>query len=92
MITDKDIEKLLSLSRIAVSPEEKEKLKKDIESILGYVSDIQNAKPTEGVVDERLVNVMREDGVPHESGIYTEKILKQAPNREGNHVAVKKIM
>jgi hypothetical protein len=35
---------------------------------------------------------MREDGEPHESGIYTQKILEQAPAREKDYIKVKKIL
>lgn len=38
------------------------------------------------------VNVMREDTEPHESGIYTEKLLSAAPQREGQYIKVKKIL
>lgn len=38
------------------------------------------------------VNVMREDGEPHESGLYTEKLLSAAPQREGQYIKVKKIL
>lgn len=94
MISDKDMDKLLTLARIEVTPEEKQKLTKDVESILGYVGDIQNAavdidtSPKPGEVR----NVMREDTNPHESGAYTEKILAEAPSREGDYIAVKKIL
>ncbi len=38
------------------------------------------------------INVMREDSNPHESGKYTETLLKAAPQREGQYVKVKKIL
>ncbi len=38
------------------------------------------------------VNVMREDTNPHESGKFSEAILKNAPSREENYLKVKKIM
>ena len=37
----KDVEKLVELSRIEVSDEEKENLAKDLESILGYIKQIE---------------------------------------------------
>jgi aspartyl/glutamyl-tRNA(Asn/Gln) amidotransferase C subunit len=94
MISDKDMDKLLSLARIEVSAEEKEKLRKDVENILGYVSEVQKASvhlDTEAQAG-RLRNVMREDIEPHESGAYTEQILKQAPSREDDYIVVKKIL
>jgi len=35
---------------------------------------------------------MREDVKPHESGIYTKKVLEQAPMNEGYYIKVKKIL
>lgn len=94
MITIKDIEKLAELSRIAISPEEKESFRKDMDSILGYVDQIQkvsanlSAEKKAGI----LRNVMREDKNPHESGIHTETLISAAPKREGNYLKVKKIL
>ena len=92
----REIEKLAGLARIAVSDEEKNILQHDLEEILAYVSQITNAEEQGVGTEERevgvLYNVMREDGVPHEAGIFTEDILKQAPTRDGNRVSVKKIL
>lgn len=93
-MTKEDIEHLAKLSRIALTPHEVEALLVDITSILGYVSEIE--KITENTAGEKkvgaLYNVMREDGNPHESGIYTEDLLTLAPNRDGQYLKVKKII
>lgn len=39
-----------------------------------------------------LYNIMREDGEPHASGVFTEDLLAGVPAREGNRVSVKKIL
>lgn len=101
-INNKEIEKLGELARIKLGEEEKKGLKKDIESILGYVSEIQKVSSEvtkdsplwqqRTVLCENLCNVMREDREPHKSGLYTEKILENAPDREGDYVKVKKIL
>lgn len=99
-IDDKEIKKLADLARIKLSDEEKEEFKIDIESILGYVSEIReissdiSAKKDCPFLQKRTVlfNVMREDGEPHESGLYTEKILDEAPDRDGEYFKVKKIL
>jgi len=62
MLEKKDIEKLANLSRIEVEEGEKEILLKDLESVLGYVSEIKevvmgDVEPEAGL----LRNVMRED-------------------------------
>ncbi|PIT96850.1 hypothetical protein COT82_00905 [Candidatus Campbellbacteria bacterium CG10_big_fil_rev_8_21_14_0_10_35_52] len=94
-IDDKEIEKLAKLSRIKITDAEKKKLSKDIENIFEYVSEIQEISSNlqdDNFLNSRFVNVMREDGEPHKSGIYTEKILKEAPDIEDNYIRVKKIL
>lgn len=89
----KDVEHLAGLARIAVSDSEKELLRHDLEEILAYVSQVTEVtaelgEPSAG----EIRNVMREDVNPHEAGVFTEDILKQAPARERNRISVKKIM
>ena len=94
-IDDKEIEKLAKLSRIKITDAEKKKLSKDIENIFEYVSEIQEISSNlqdDNFLNSRFVNVMREDGESHKSGIYTEKILKEAPDIEDNYIRVKKIL
>lgn len=90
----KDIEHLAKLARIEVTEREAESLAGSITDILAYVSEIE--KVVGDVHTEKQVgplhNVMREDGVPHEPGIYTEDLLNSAPEREGQYVKVKKII
>jgi aspartyl-tRNA(Asn)/glutamyl-tRNA(Gln) amidotransferase subunit C len=93
MISKKDIENLANLARIRLSDEEKEGLAKDIDSILAYVDQIKAApigdfKPEHGAVK----NVMREDTVINTSPKDRERILDEVPKREGDYVAVKKIL
>jgi len=95
MLERKDIDNLANLARIALSEEEKDKLQKDMESILGYVGELQKAP---GLTEEHkpdnyyLRNVMREDEEPFEAGLNTEAILSQAPKRRGDYFVVKKIL
>ena len=89
----KDIEKLAELSRIEMSDEEKEKILGEMDAILDFVNQIQNSKidiTEKGVGEVR--NVMREDCGAHESGKYTEDILREAPKTRGGYVEVKKIL
>lgn len=89
----KDIEKLSELARIEMSQEEKEKILKDMDSILGFVNQIQEADVdiTEREAGE-IRNIMRKDENPHESGEYTEDILKEAPKVRNEYIEVKKIL
>lgn len=95
-ISDKDIERLGDLARIKLSEDEKKGLKTDIESILGYVSEIQKVSSDleRDTLDKEneLINVMREDSVAHEAGLYTKKILDESPETEDGYIKVKKIL
>lgn len=99
MISPEDIKKLATLSRLKVSGEELPKLALDLQSILGYVSELEkvkslpeNRREADPANKENLLNIMREDKEPHQSGQYTENILKLSPRRQGNYVVVKKIL
>ena len=93
MIDVKEIEKLAELSRIEVSEEEKKELAKDFESILEYVSQInETVSAEEKKTVGELYNVMREDDKPHEGGIYTKELVKAFPKSERNYLKVKKII
>ena len=93
-INESEIDKLAALSRVKVGQEDKRELLKDMESILGYVSEIQKISGEELLKDANAVprNRFREDGETHESGAHTENLLKAAPEREGNYLKVKKIL
>jgi len=93
MISKKDIENLANLARIRLSEAEKESLAKDVDSILAYVDQIKTApvgdlKPQAGAVK----NVVREDVAVTILAEDRERILDEAPKREGDFVAVKKIL
>lgn len=88
----KDVEKLAELARIDMGEIEKEEILKDLGSILGYVDQVKNAPVSESQAEYILRNVMREDINPHETGIYTDKILAEAPDKQGGYVKVKKIL
>jgi len=87
-----DLDKLAKLSRLSLTDEEKEKLALEFDSILGYVSEIEKVSVGERVLEAGLLrNVMREDGEPHESGLYTEAILNNAPDTEDGYLKVKQV-
>ncbi|MFA6254161.1 MAG: Asp-tRNA(Asn)/Glu-tRNA(Gln) amidotransferase subunit GatC [Candidatus Paceibacterota bacterium] len=99
MLTRDDINNLANLARIALSEEEKDKLQKDMESILGYVSELKKAPtPTDSETERQnprnyyLRNVMRVDEEPFPAGANTEIILSQAPKRKDNYFVTKKIL
>lgn len=88
-----EIEKIAELARLSLKPEEKIKLRKDLESILAYVDELKavptdHVEPTSHVLN--LENVFREDKI-HPSNVRDE-VLKHAPQREGNFFKVPKII
>ncbi len=93
MIEKKDVEKLAELSRIEVSEDEKAGFIKDLDAILGYVSEVQEVVTGEITPEAgRLHNVMREDENPHESGEFTKEIMEEAPDVKNGYFKVKKIL
>lgn len=94
MITVAEIEKLAQLARINLGDDEKKSLTKEIDSILAYVDQIKKATvdidytPVPGAVH----NVFRTDIARTGSAEDREQILNEAPDREGDFVAVKKII
>jgi len=92
MITKEDIKNLAHLARIEIGEDEAESLSFEIDSILGYVSQIENMKIREVTELPKLRNVMREDIVTHKPREYTEDLLLNAPSREGDFLKVKKIL
>lgn len=84
---------LANLARIGIRDEEAESLSREFDAILGYVGEIKKAGVSHDIsIDMPVKNVLRDDADPHESGVYTEAILSQAPEREGDYIKVKKIL
>lgn len=94
MISREEVKKMAELSLLAVEESELDTLAGEIDAILGYVSEINTLAEGEGSEAEKpaLYNVMREDEVTNEKGEYTERILNEAPQHDGEYVQVKKIL
>lgn len=94
MITIKEVEKLAQLARIKIDDAEKQSLTKEIASILSYVDEIKKVTidmdytPVPGAIH----NIFRPDEVKSISTEDRENILKESPDREGEFIAVKKII
>jgi aspartyl-tRNA(Asn)/glutamyl-tRNA(Gln) amidotransferase subunit C len=94
MITPKELEHLATLARIKLNDDEKKSLIKEFDSILAYVDQIKKANvkmDAEGRVGA-LKNVMRPDVVVNTTPEDRERLLNEAPDREGDFIAVKKII
>lgn len=92
MITITDVEKLANLSRLALTEAEKTSFLKEIDSILGYIANINTLSEIAPEIEYAQVNVLREDVVTNNSGEFTDRVLANSPEREGNYVKVKKIL
>ncbi|MEK7646083.1 MAG: Asp-tRNA(Asn)/Glu-tRNA(Gln) amidotransferase subunit GatC [Patescibacteria group bacterium] len=94
MITPAELDKLAQLSRIALSEADKASLITEFDSILGYVDQLKKvdvSMDTEGRVGA-VKNVMRTDVAEDVTSSDRERLLDEVPQREGDYVAVKKII
>jgi len=94
MITPAEITKLAQLSRIKLTDADTQSLVKEFDSILGYIDQLKKVDVSldaEGRVGA-VKNVMRPDTVENTSAADREYLLNEAPQREGDFIAVKKII
>ena len=95
MITEEEAKKLAKLSRLEIEDSELKKISTEIDSILDYIDKIKTAKTgevTDKIKKPEVRNIVREDENPHDKGIYTKKILDNAPEVEDDQIKVKKIL
>ena len=94
MITVKELEHLATLSRIKLTEEDKNSLVKEFDSILEFVDQLKkvDAKMDAEARVSAVKNVMRADEALPISNEDREAILNEAPFREGDFIAVKKII
>ena len=88
-----EIDKIAELARLELKPEEKKKLEKDLEAILGYVKkldalDTSKVEPTSHVLN--LENVFRKDEV--KVSAVRDEALRHAPLSEGKFFKVPKVV
>src|SRR3989344_6168921 len=100
MVSKEEIKKLADLARIDIKVEEQEKLASEIDAILEYVGQIKSVvgsgvggsdTPLKVRGDWGVMNIMREDENPTESGIYSKELIAEFPESEDNYLKVKKI-
>jgi aspartyl-tRNA(Asn)/glutamyl-tRNA(Gln) amidotransferase subunit C len=94
MITVKELEHLAVLSRIELTEEDKKSLVKEFDSILGYVDQLKKVDVSMDAAGRvgAVKNVMRADEPVTVSSEDRERLLDEAPDREGDFIAVKKII
>ena len=87
----KDVENLAELARIELSEEEKKDLLSDMESILGYVKQIESVDVGDVKLESEVRNVWREDKL--EDGEFSrDLIIGQFPDSQDGFLKVKKIL
>jgi len=89
IISREDVQKMARISHIEVGEEELDSLVKSIESVLQYVSSLEDVEKayaaSEGAQLIRTVNVMRPDNVkPYDSA----ELLRKAPQHEAGYFVV----
>jgi len=92
-VTIKDVEKIATLAKLKFDGEELEKLKGDMNQILGYIDtlnelDLTNVEPLENI--NEIENVLRIDE-PTDC-LSTEEALKNAPSKTGKYFKVPKVI
>lgn len=95
MLTKELVIHIANLARLELTDEEIIKMQKDLAEILGYIDQL-NKVDTSGVdlqkTELALQNVLRDDAAVSQTPETNEKMLSQAPNRDGSHIKVKEIL
>ena len=89
------MKKLATLSRIEFTESELESMARDMDSILGYVdqlNEVEGDSDRSSASATERTNVMRSDEITAPAGEYTEKILESAPKTKDGYIEVKKIL
>lgn len=93
MTTPDEVKKLAALARIEVSDADTAAFAKDFDGILAYVGQLEALEVPEGAGARPPVrNVLRKDGDHHEKGAFTERLVGQFPERDGDYLKVKQII
>ena len=92
-ISTSDIQHLASLSSLALTDDEVDGLRQDLENIIGYIEQLGELD-TAGVESTYQVtgleNVWREDEV--KPGISRDELLELAPEKQNNQVKVPQVL
>lgn len=92
-LTDKDVNHVARLARLALSDEERARYREQMARILGYMKnlekyDVKDVAPTAHAIP--MANVWREDRAKPWPDV--EAILDNAPDREDVYFKVKKVI
>ncbi|MDP4163261.1 MAG: Asp-tRNA(Asn)/Glu-tRNA(Gln) amidotransferase subunit GatC [Bacillota bacterium] len=92
-ITLEEVKHVANLARLAISDEEADKFRGQLDAIIGFAEqlnelDTEGIEPTSHVLD--MKNVMRKD-IP-EKGMPREEMLKNAPDHQDGFIKVPPIL
>jgi aspartyl-tRNA(Asn)/glutamyl-tRNA(Gln) amidotransferase subunit C len=92
-ITNELIDKLSGLARLEFDGEEKDRIRQDLQKIVGFVdklSELDTEKVEPLIFMSDSVNVLREDEVKQE--ISREDALRNAPKKDSDYFRVPKFL
>lgn len=89
-----EILKLAELARLNITDEEADGYKKDFNGILAYIDSIRSVEIelSDHYETNLTMNMMREDDKMYTAGEFTDVLLDEAPNRDGDYFKVKKVL
>ena len=97
MLTEAEVDHIAKLARIELSPELKERMKRDLSSILGYVEQLESVD-TGGVEPLYQVTGLENGARPDEhvgdwpmGEALSKLLIEQAPHHEERFVKVKSV-
>lgn len=94
MASAEDVRKLAALARLSIPEDALPARAAEFDRIVAYISQLEGLAIDTGAAPEAppLRNVFRDDGEPTPAGTWTEKLTESFPQRDGDHLSVKKII
>tara|TARA_Y100000588_G_C13578104_1_gene637520 strand:- start:208 stop:498 length:291 start_codon:yes stop_codon:yes gene_type:complete len=95
MLIDKKVTKKISfLARIGLSEKEEEEFSKDLSNILKWMEDLQkiDVKGVEPLRNVNDIELLERKDIEFSKNIEQEKILENAPKKNGNFFTVPKVI
>lgn len=92
-VSSEDVQHIALLARLGLTPEETERLRRDLDSILGYIAqldelDTSGVEPTAHVVE--VPAPLRDDRVTNPET--PDEMVENAPDRDRTFIRVPKII
>ena len=95
MISRKEVEHIAKLARIALSPEEVEKMQKDLSQVLDYFELLSRADVSgieASTLSSDYKNIWREDKVNEQSPEVVRALVEMSPRSKKGYIKVKSIL